>query len=395
MAMTKNKKSCCIHFAKWFRSHWVNITHVVGITLFAMLLAWIILNNLTAMSVFSFIEDSSDIEMFDIYQSMEESKAIHQLSNDITIVSIDDSSREEVIDVINIISEYEPAAIGLDIFFQVPEADNSLLLSALTDNPNIVCASKFERDETGDTFHHIQQSFFEDEIDVTYGYVNLNASSCRDVIRDFVPFVITNNGDTLLSLPAQLAKLCAPNKYRKLLRRGNDVETITFENIEYPIIPIQDVLSGGASESQLKNKIVLIGDLHDQNDFHLSPLHEPIPGIMLHAYALQTILSGNYIDSTPQWLNWLIAILLCVLFTIFNLLAKNQMSNIGGLFLRIVQFAMMYILLLIGATYFAHHHSYLDFSPAILMIGFGAVAFDVWFGTYAAYNVIKNKIIKR
>ena len=258
--MKKNKKNSWLHLAEWSRSQWMNITHVVGITIFATLLAWFILNNLTAMSVFSFIEDSSDIEMSDIYQSMAERKAIHQLSNDITIVSIDGYGRADVIDAINIISEYEPAAIGLDIFFAVPEADNSLLLSTLTDIPNIVCAAKFEKDEESDTFHHSQQSFFENEISPLYGYVNLNASSSRDVIRDFVPFVKTASGDTLLSMPSQLAKLCAPYKYRELLSRGNDVETIAFENIEFPIIPVQDILSGEVAESQLTNKIILIGD---------------------------------------------------------------------------------------------------------------------------------------
>ena len=118
-------------------------------------------------------------------------------------------------------------------------------------------------------------------------------------------------------------------------------------------------------------------------------------GIMLHAYALQTILSGNYIESTPSWFNWFIAIVLCLLFTICNLIAKYRMSNMGNLFVRIVQFAMMYILIVIGCAYFSSHHGYIDFSPAILMIGFGAIAFDVWFGCYALYNLIKSKQVKK
>ena len=112
---------------------------------------------------------------------------------------------------------------------------------------------------------------------------------------------------------------------------------------------------------------------------------------MLHAYALQTILSGNYIDTTPSWLNWLIAIVLCVLLTSCNLWAGYRRS----IFVRIAQFVIIYLLIVIGCAYFASHHMYIDFSVSILMIGFGLVAFDVWFGFVALYNFIKNKIVKK
>ena len=379
----------------FFRSHWKNAAHVVGITILAFLFARFIVYDLMSMSVFAPMEKATDFQMSDIYQSVSESKAIHQLSNDITIVSIDGYSRTDVLDAISLISEYSPASIGLDVFFPVPEEDNSYLFTTLSDVPNVVCAAMFERDLDDSSFHHLRQSFFEDSIDVTYGYVNLNASSQRDVIRQFVPYALTADKDTLLSMPAQLAKQCNPKCYKKLLSRGENIETIAFENIEFSIVPISDILSGEVNELLLTNKIILVGDVHNVNDSYLSPLHEPLPGIMLHAYALQTILSDNYINTTPTWLNWLIAVLMCLLFAICNLVAKYHMSNFGNLFIRIVQFAVIYILIIIGSVHFASHHNYIDFSPSILMIGFGAVAFDVWFGVYALYNLIKTNISKK
>lgn len=375
-------------------TRWQKIVHISGITILAILFARFIVYDLMSLSVFAPMEKATDFQMSDIYQSISESKAIHKLSKDITIVSIDGHSRADVLDVVNLISEYSPAAIGLDVFFPVPEHDNSYLLSTLSSIPNLVCAGMFERDNDTTSFHHITQSFYEDSIDVTFGYANFNASSQRDVIRQFVPFVLTANNDTLLSMPAQLAKICHPLRYKTMLLRGGSAETIAFDNIEFPIISAQDVLSGDVDETFLSNRIVLIGDIHNIYDSYLSPLHNTLPGIVLHAYALQTIISDNYINTSSTWLNWLIALILCVLFTICNLTAKYHMSNFGNLFTRLLQFAMMYILIVIGSIYFASHHNYIDFSPAILMIGFGSLSFDLWFGCIAMYNHLK-KLIKK
>lgn len=336
-------------------TRWQKIVHISGITILAILFARFIVYDLMSLSVFAPMEKATDFQMSDIYQSISESKAIHKLSKDITIVSIDGHSRADVLDIVNLISEYSPAAIGLDVFFPVPEHDNSYLLSTLSSIPNLVCAGMFERDNDATSFHHITQSFYEDSIDVTFGYANFNASSQRDVIRQFVPFVLTANNDTLLSMPAQLAKICHPLRYKTMLLRGGSAETIAFDNIEFPIISAQDVLSGDVDETFLSNRIVLIGDIHNIYDSYLSPLHNTLPGIVLHAYALQTIISDNYINTSSTWLNWLIALILCVLFTICNLTAKYHMSNFGNLFTRLLQFAMMYILIVIGSIYFASH----------------------------------------
>ena len=377
------------------KKYLADAAHVVGITFLAILFARFVVYDLMSLSVFAPMDKATDFQMSDIYQSVSESKAIHQLSKDITIVSIDSCDRADVLTGINLISDYSPAAIGLDVFFLFPEQDNSFLLGTFTSIPNLVCAGKFVREPDASTYRHVKQSFYEDSIDVNYGYVNLNASSQRDVIRDFAPYVLTANGDTLLSMPALLAKLYAPKRYTALMKRQHTTETIAFENIEFPIITLQNVLDDCADQSLIAGRIILIGDIHSINDSYLTPLHEPMAGIMLHAYALQTILSGHYIESSPSWFNWFIAIVLCLLFTICNLIAKYRMSNMGNLFVRIVQFAMMYILIVIGCAYFSSHHGYIDFSPAILMIGFGAIAFDVWFGCYALYNLIKSKQVKK
>lgn len=374
----------------FWHTQWQEVVHAIGITLLAIVLARFIGYDLMSLLSFTPKNKAADFQFSDVYQSVAERKAVHQLSKDITIVSIDGYGRTEVLDAINIISECEPTAIGIDVFFQNPETDNTMLLTTLSSVPNIVCAAKFEKDDGKTTYHHVRQSFFEEDIAVRWGYVNLNASSMRDVIREFMPFVLTSTGDTLLSMPAQLAKLTNPIQYETLIARGGKLEPIAFENIEFSIVPIQDILSGEADISLLKNKVVLMGDTNNITDLHMTPLHQPMAGVKFHAYALHTILSGNYIESSPEWFNWLFAIVLGLLFTICNLLSKYR----RGYWVRIVQFITMYILLVLGCKYFTIYHTYIDFSLAILLIGFGAVAFDIWFGVYVLYNFVKNKILK-
>ena len=370
------------------------VLHVVGITVLAVLFARFVVYDLMSMSVFSPMEKATDFQMSDVYQSVAESKAVHQLSEDVTIVALDGYARAEVLDAINLISEYAPAAIGLDIFFPAPEKENDYLLTTLSEVPGVVCAAMVERDAEAATWHRVRQSFFEDSIALRYGFVNLNASSSRDVIRQFTPYVLTAGNDTLLSLPAQLVRQTNGKAYRQLVERGGEAETIAFEHIEFPVVPVAEVLNGEADERLLSGKVILMGDVKNSNDSYLSPLHAPLPGIMLHAYALQTVLSGNYIDTTPTWLNWLIAIVLCLLFACCNMVAVFRLGTLANLFVRIVQFGIIYVLIVIGSVYFASHHSYIDFSPAILMIGFGAVAFDIWFGVYAVYQWIIRKVNK-
>ena len=356
--------------------------HCVGITVFAILLTVLMKYGLTPLSVFSPLEKSADFQMSDLYQSVAESKPVHLESRDITIVSIDGCSRDSVLEAVNLISEYEPAAIGLDLFFTYPDKDNTYLLNTLKDRPNLVCAAKFERDEQGDTWHHAKQSFYEDSIDVTYGYVNLNASSHYDVVRSFTPYVLSESNDTLLTMPAQLAKMYNPQSYNILLSRQGEMDTIAFDTKEFSVVSAREIIAGEVVDSLLAKRIILVGDTGKIQDTFLSPLHSPMPGVMLHAYALQTILSGNYIDTTPNWLNWLIAIVLCVLLTSCNLWSKYRRN----IFVRIAQFVIIYLLIVIGCSYFNSHHVYIDFSVSILMIGFALVAFDIWFGFVALYS---------
>ena len=372
-----------------------NTLHVGGITVLAILLTRFVIYDFSSLSAFTPMEKNTDFEMSDLYSAVEDNKAVHRLSSEVCVIGIDGCNREETLDVINLVSAYQPAAMGLDVIFPWPHPDNSYLLSTLGTTPGLVCVSKVEQDTDCVHFHQMQSSFYESMISPEYGYSNLFISSPRDVVRRFCPYVLTTEGDTLLGFPAALARQVNRSRYEDLLARKNAVETIDYTTWEIPLFTAQELMAGEIEEEQLRGKVVMIGDLRDNKDSYLTPLHGSMPGVLIHGMALQTILSGTYIDTTPAWINWLIGILLCILLASLLMEARNRMSNVGNMFIRLAQVAIMYQLVVIGCKYFAETHTFMDFSPSLLMIGLGALSFDIWFGLYGLYNFVRNKISKK
>lgn len=373
-----------------------NAFHVAGITLLAILMTRFVIYDFSSLSAFMPMEKATDFEMSDLYNAVEENKAEHRLSHDVCVIGIDNCSREGVLDIVNMVSAFQPAAIGLDIVFPWPEQDNTYLLTTLSETPNLVCVNKVVPTEADDTrFEVVPSSFYETLIEPTYGHAKLVANSTRAVVRKFYSYVLTPDGDTLLSLPSALAKTANPERYAELISRQSEVETVDYTTWEIPVYTAEELLNGLIGENELTGKVVLLGDMNNMHDSFLTPLNGSMAGVMIHACATQTILAGTYINTTPAWVNWSMGILLCILLAALLLEARNRMSNVGSMVIRLAQVAIMYQIVVLGCKYYAQAHTYLDFSPSLLMIGLGALSFDIWFGLYGLFKFVQQKISKK
>ena len=85
-------------------------------------------------------------------------------------------------------------------------------------------------------------------MNTNYAYVNLNASTLNDIIRDFTPWQITANGDTLFQVATMMAKIADPDMYNRLQERNNHIETIKFSSVDIPIISSNEILYGSNDE---------------------------------------------------------------------------------------------------------------------------------------------------
>lgn len=105
----------------------------------------------------------------------------------------------------------------------------------------------------------------------------------------------------------------------------------TFKRFSYV-----DLLRGNFIKEQVKNKLVLVGSIRDIGDFkrtpfaHGSKLNDQMPGLEIHANAVNTMLANEYIKTVPDNIFHIILFIYSLIVVIF--LEKFGLFT-GGVFL--------------------------------------------------------------
>lgn len=112
-----------------------------------------------------------------------------------------------------------------------------------------------------------------------------------------------------------------------------------FKTISYENIVNEDIFSGLNASGFFKGKIVLIGPTFTEaQDNHVTPYFRALsgsaaeghdgrslgltPGVEIHANVLNTILSQNYITTSPSWLNYLVLFVLAYILAMITIRHK-------------------------------------------------------------------------
>ncbi len=170
--------------------------------------------------------------------------------------------------------------------------------------------------------------------------------------RSLFPSMVVN-GKQQLAFSVQIANQYDSTKAKKFLARGKAEELINFRgNVEVKTLRVHsinddetnasnfanyfyavewyDVLNDNVLSELFKDNIVMIGYLGDYmgdpswEDKFFTPLNRKVAGranpdmfgLVLHANVVAMILNEDYIDETPQWMEYVIAFIVC-LFTVF------------------------------------------------------------------------------
>ena len=355
----------------------------------------------TALDAISSIPDFNpsgteyDFDITDIYNSVYRNKVAPRLSQEIVIVSVDDCSRDEIAHVIEIIDTSDVLAIGLDIIFPWENSGDERLINAITSSPNIVMPCSAILNKESMTYDSVSGSYFYSDTLLHRGIVNFEANSLASTIRNFKTSYLINSQD-INSFPVEVVKISHPSKYEQLLHRPRNITPIYFPGVEFDIISAQEIFDDPVSiSSYIKGKTIFIGDVHDGHDIHITPIDKAMPGIIVQAHIAQTIIDGIYIKLTSSFINWLIAIIICMMFIAMSFVAKDRLPNAGNIVIRVLQVFSLYIFYLIGCLIFANHAVYVDFMPALSMVALGLFAFDIWGGFVACYKYLASKFIKK
>ena len=363
---------------KWWQIALIIISSIavaLGVTL------WI--GNVTSLGIFTPASKGGDFHITDFYNAVKR-RNINSISDDVVIVSIDQLNRAQTLEIINKVKQLHPSAIGLDFPFVDSVAYHDYILNTIVKDINIVHATVVNQLSNG-KFQREYYSFYEKEFPNTQvGFVTMDAGYAWDVIRTFHPFVLSEKEDTIPSMTLALAKLSNPKRAQELLARKHDIEIIDFASRKIEVIPANQ-LDNDDIAVKILGKVVLIGDTAYAADIRMTPLHEPISGIFIHAYSLQTVLSGSYIKEWPGWIMWGIAFIISILFVFLQQYARS-FTYIGNCLIRLGLWILIFLLVWLGCIIFSRYNHYADFTIVISMLAFSSLAFDI---TYATIGVVK------
>lgn len=257
--------------------------------------------------------DRHDFNITDFYNIIADDRAVRQLDRDIVILDIKDATREDLASVLDVLPDFEPRAVGLDVMFDVPHADDSLLLSAIAKMPDMVMIVDVEADteRNARTFHLGKTSFFYDSIPHrSYGASNLPTRYAGGVVREFVvDYPLSTPHAVIRSFSVSLAEEVDSAAVVRLRKRGNNLENINYPSRTFVKVPWYDIASHA---EDIRNHIVLIGAVGTPEDLHPTPPQKGMSGIEIHAYALSTILNGAYLDTVGTFGSLAIAFALCL-----------------------------------------------------------------------------------
>lgn len=371
------------------------------VTLFSYLLTLLLLPDLASVDTYAPADKGTSWGLSDIYNSIAHSrKSVKgQADADIVIINIDGCSRPQIVSLIDAVGECAPKVVGLDVLFKYHSDDGLLQSIQFCDNIVLPYGLKFESSSPDGI--SLEGSFFYDALkDKDYGFVNLGADTGLDVVRQFRTYADVR-GERIDNFSAAVVRLADPEKYDQLLNRGNEFETIYYSSYigaKYDAAQVIDEEGWVRPEivDKLSGKIVLIGDMKDPGDMHLTPVGELFSGIEIHSKTVATILYGRYIGTSPSWIDWLTAFLATMLLAFAKFLTETSVrfKDTLGLLIRLIQVTLLFMFIHIGVERLVNHNEYMDFPYSLLMTGFSAMAIDIYKGITEIVSAIVKKIRK-
>lgn len=318
-------------------------------TVFATLFIFLIIGLIGALpfqfeTVDPIAEALKDFETTDIvYNQLRDPESIG-VDQDIVLINIGEEDRATIAKEIEILNQYEPKVMAMDIRFIKDKAPNQdfPLMMAFSQVENLVLGARmYDRDSTDQFWwHSLETSNPKFTQYGTNAFVNV-ATGDQDeggflTIRNFVPKAKVGDS-TMLNFSAKIVQIYDSSKYRKLMDRRITEEIINWRgnidmedpiNSKFMVLDVEDVLNENFDGSLVKDKILLFGFLgrHLRDKYHMedkffTPLNEALAGraypdmygVIVHANVISMILHENYITPLPNFVNLLLAFILCYL----------------------------------------------------------------------------------
>lgn len=262
----------------------------------------------------------NDFEFNDLAYAKLGKNSQSKLDDRQVIVNVGWLDRVQIAQLLQAVHAGGAKAVGLDVQFNGPKdaAGDAILYGTMDTLPQLVVASNLR---WVDGQPSIDSGYFRFR-QGTNGYVNLIGEH-ESTIRYYSPHERAGK-QAYPCFTSALVKKYDSAAYNRLLNRSEDVELIHYTRRadRYLIVEGTDVLEGKVSADAFRNKLVLVGYVsnnpNDIEDKHFSPMNAKFAGraspdmngVVIHANIISMVLSNNYVNQLPTWLNWIITVLL-------------------------------------------------------------------------------------
>ena len=310
---------------------------------------------------------TEDVQLNDLYYGIRSDNEALERDKDVVLINSgsikhDNAFRKNLALLIDEVAKYKPRNIGLDFYFESPEDPyyDSLLNDKIHEHKAITAFDI--------QFKH-KNIFRTDK----KGFANLPVKN-NETVRQYWNYSVQNN-ETLMSFASVLCgykaqdsigylKYCSDNKgFYNALDPKVAINHNNFPSIE--AITILDEIDSFQIAKLLKNKIVIIGhlgtnqmdnpfDVEDKfrvpTDTFLFNRMPIMPGPVIHANAVQMMLSKEHIYALEGWPNEIVTaiILFVFLYVFYTMRLKYKLS-------RLINFSIIlvstFFIILISSAY--------------------------------------------
>lgn len=334
-----------------------------------------------------------NISITDLFFSLENKYIKADTCQSIVIVDMTElHSREDIGNLLTEINDAQPKTIGVDLIFEGEKDDlegNLILEQAVEEvSPKAVFTNKLtDYDEKHKRFSALVASYFRDVIPITEGYANVTDNMENSTIRDLTITQMSTLGKQS-SFAAQVAKKVG------IKADGKKNLVINYSPVAFRVIPFDKVY---ANRSLLKNKIVFVGTMTEEQDMHLTPLGK-MPGVEIQAYSLLTLLEHKDIVYVSTVASIVIGFILCYIYELlFSLVAifvktRGEKARIflteSRIMLNFLSFIYIPGISLLSYFLFAKWNIYVDMVIVLVMVAFVGLSRRIYIATKKAAKAV-------
>lgn len=327
-------------------------------------------------SVTTFTDEYDHFCITDFYERAAAHSGVADLDSVITIISIDNCTHDEIAEVLDLTADCMPAAIGLDLLFYTLDNDHALKASLRNASPMLVLPVNVGEPLPSQAFIN------PDSLPLArYGRADLAQEHRGNPIRHYYLSV-----DSMPSFVAQTTSVAGYS-----IAERHAAEPLRYGSREFIIIDAKSMLDDMEIPAEdIYGKIVLIGTTHDINDIHYTPIDNDMPGVLIHAYALATLISNRPVRSLPPAVLYAIAFLFTAA-TIWLCMRVDERPY-SNLVSRIIPLFIILIFIYISYHIYNRYSVYIDFTIVLTMTAAGILAYDLYTGIPAVVKAMHRRV---